>query len=178
MQISSVNTESRKTLDLRAGDTVRVYQKIQEKDKTRTQYFEGLVLCRNHGTEPGATFTVRRSTGGFGVEKIFPLYSPTIEKIEIIKRSKTRRSKLFNIRRQALKQISKRMKMIFVDITSEDRATEATPEGEATDVSPEGGVTDVSPEGGVTDANKPAEAVEPDAEPAKEGAEKSPEKQF
>lgn len=114
--ISPVNIESRKNLDLRPGDTVKVYQKIQEKGKTRLQVFEGLVLARKHGTQAGATFTVRRSTGGYGVEKIFPLYSPMIEKIEIVKRSKVRRSKLYYIRRKALKQISKRMKMLFVNI--------------------------------------------------------------
>lgn len=114
--ISPVNIESRKNLDLRAGDTVRVSQKIEEKGKTRIQIFEGLVIARKHGTEAGATFTVRRSTGGYGVEKIYPLYSPMIEKIEIIKRSKVRRSKLYYIRRKALKQISKRMKMLFVNI--------------------------------------------------------------
>lgn len=113
--ISPVNIESRKNLDLRAGDTVKVYQKIQEKGKTRLQVFEGLVLARKHGSEAGATFTVRRSTGGYGVEKIFPLYSPMIEKIEVVKRSKVRRSKLYYIRRKALKQISKRMKMMFVN---------------------------------------------------------------
>lgn len=114
--ISPVNIESRKKLDLRAGDTVRVSQKIEEKGKTRIQIFEGLVLARKHGTEAGATFTVRRSTGGYGVEKIFPLFSPMIDKIEIVKRSKVRRSKLYYIRRKALKQISKRMKMLFIKI--------------------------------------------------------------
>lgn len=114
--ISPVNIEARRTLDLRAGDTVRVSQKIEEKGKTRIQIFEGLVLARKHGTTAGATFTVRRSTGGYGVEKIFPLYSPMIDKIEIVKRSKVRRSKLYYIRRKAIKQISKRMKMLFVNI--------------------------------------------------------------
>lgn len=114
--ISPVNIEARRTLDLRAGDTVRVSQKIEEKGKTRIQIFEGLVLARKHGTTAGATFTVRRSTGGYGVEKIFPLYSPMIDKIDIVKRSKVRRSKLYYIRRKAIKQISKRMKMMFVNI--------------------------------------------------------------
>jgi large subunit ribosomal protein L19 len=114
--ISPVNIEARRNLDLRAGDTVRVSQKIEEKGKTRIQIFEGLVLARKHGTEAGATFTVRRSTGGYGVEKIYPLYSPMIDKIEITKRSKVRRSKLYYIRRKAIKQISKRMKMLFVNI--------------------------------------------------------------
>jgi large subunit ribosomal protein L19 len=128
MKISPVNMEARKNLDLRAGDTVRVYQKIEEKGKIRLQPFEGLVLARNHGTENGATFTVRRTSDGYGVEKIFPLYSPMIDRIEITKRSKTRRSKLYNIRRQALKQISKRMKMMFVDIKSNEEIVEEEPE--------------------------------------------------
>lgn len=117
--MSPVNIEARKNLDLRSGDTVRVHQKIEEKGKTRIQIFEGLVLCRKHGTEAGATFTVRRSTGGYGVEKIYPLYSPMIDKIEIVKRSKVRRSKLYYIREKALKQISKRMKMAFMHLTDE-----------------------------------------------------------
>jgi large subunit ribosomal protein L19 len=126
--ISPVNIESRKNLDLRPGDTVRVYQKIQEKGKTRLQAFEGMVLARKHGTEAGATFTVRRNTGGYGVEKIFPLYSPIIDKIEIVKRSKVRRSKLYYIREKALKQAKKRLKMMFVDISTEDHKEEEKPE--------------------------------------------------
>ncbi len=108
--------DARKKLDMRAGDTVKVFQKIKDAaGKVRTQAFEGLVLARKHGTEAGATFTVRRVTGGFGVEKIFPLYSPMIEKIDVLKRSKIRRSKLYNIRDKAIKQANKRMKMIFLD---------------------------------------------------------------
>ena len=117
--ISPVNIEARKNLDMRSGDTVRIHQKIQEKGKTRIQIFEGLVLARKHGTEPGATFTVRRNTGGYGVEKIYPLYSPMIDKIEVIKRSKTRRGKLYFIRQKALKQASKRLKMMFVNFSDE-----------------------------------------------------------
>jgi large subunit ribosomal protein L19 len=118
--VSPVNMEARKNLDLRPGDTVRVHQKIEEKGKTRIQIFEGMVLARKHGTEAGATFTVRRNQGGYGVEKIYPLYSPMIDKIEVVKRSKTRSSKLYFVRRKALKEISKRMKMMFVkDVSSE-----------------------------------------------------------
>ncbi|MFT5179719.1 MAG: large subunit ribosomal protein L19 [Candidatus Paceibacteria bacterium] len=122
-----VNIETRKNLDLRSGDTVRVWQKIQDKGKTRLQAFEGMVLARKHGTEPGATFTVRRNTKGYGVEKIFPLFSPMIDKIEIIKRSKVRRSKLYFVRRKALKEIRKRLKMMFVDIKTEDDKPEEVP---------------------------------------------------
>ena len=104
------NKDERKALDMKAGDTVKVHQKIQEKGKTRIQIFEGLVLSRKHGAEAGATFTVRKSSNGWGVERIFPLHSPMIDKIEVLRRSKTRRSKLYFIRDKAAKEISKRMK--------------------------------------------------------------------
>ncbi|MEI8062320.1 MAG: 50S ribosomal protein L19 [bacterium] len=104
------NTAERKALDMKAGDTVKVHQKIQEKGKTRIQIFEGLVLSRKHGSEAGATFTVRKSSNGWGVERIFPLHSPMIDKIEVLRRSKTRRAKLYFIRDKAAKEISKRMK--------------------------------------------------------------------
>ncbi len=110
VKISPVNIEERKKLDIKSGDTVRVWSKVQEKDKTRLQAFEGLVLARKHGTEPGATFTVRRVASGVGVERIFPLYSPNIDKVELLKRSKTRRSKLYYIRDKAAKEISRKMR--------------------------------------------------------------------
>lgn len=122
--ITPVDIASRKTLDMRTGDTVRVWQKIQEKGKTRLQSFEGIVLARKHGTEAGATFTVRRNTNGFGVEKIFPLYTPIIDRIEIVKRSKTRRSKLYYMRDKALKEVKKRFKMVAVKFSTEDNKAE------------------------------------------------------
>ncbi len=102
--VSPIDMEARKGMDLRAGDTVRVWQKIEEKGKYRLQAFEGLVLARKHGTEAGGTFTVRRVASGVGVEKIFPLYSPMIDKIEIIKRSRVRRAKLYYIREKVARE--------------------------------------------------------------------------
>ena len=110
--ISPVNVEERQKLDLRAGDTVRVFQKIQEKGKTRLQAFEGLVLARKHGKEAGATFTVRRVASGVGVEKIFPLYSPMIDHIDVLKRSKVRQAKLYHIRDKAAKEVRRQMRNI------------------------------------------------------------------
>src|SRR3989344_5519680 len=101
--ISTVNIEERKSIDLRSGDTVKIWQKVKEKDKVRLQAFEGLVLARKHGSEAGATFTVRKVMDGVGVEKIFPLYSPMIGKIEILRRSKVRRAKLYYVREKAAK---------------------------------------------------------------------------
>lgn len=119
--ISPVNMEVRRKLGIRAGDTVRVWQKIQEKGKTRLQAFEGLVLARKHGDEPGATFTVRRVASGVGVEKIFPLYSPMIDKIEIVRRSQVRRAKLYYIRDKVSREVRRQMrKALIVNASTED----------------------------------------------------------
>lgn len=107
---SPVHVEERKDLGIRSGDTVRVWQKIQEKGKIRLQAFEGLVLSVKHGTEAGATFTVRRVASGVGVEKIFPLYSPVIDRIEVLKRTKVRRAKLYYIREKAAREIRRQMR--------------------------------------------------------------------
>lgn len=128
--ISPVNIEERQKLGLRSGDTVRVWQKIVEKDKTRLQAFEGLVLAVKHGKEAGATFTVRRTTPGVGIEKIFPLYSPVIDRVEIVKRSKVRRAKLYYIREKAAKEIRRQMRNIR--ITKEVKEIEkVVPEAES-----------------------------------------------
>ncbi|KKS39126.1 MAG: 50S ribosomal protein L19 [Parcubacteria group bacterium GW2011_GWD2_42_14] len=116
--ISPVNIEARKELGVRSGDTVRVTQKIKEKGKVRLQVFEGLVLMVKHGTEAGATFTVRKVASGVGVEKTFPLYSPMIDKIEIVKRTKVRRAKLYYIREKATKEIRRAMRKAFAMGTS------------------------------------------------------------
>ena len=127
-QFTSVDMDSRKSLDFKAGDTVRVWNKIQEKGKTRLQAFEGLVLARKHGTETGATFTIRKVSLGVGVERIFPLYSPNIDKIEILRKSKTRRNKLYYIRTKAVKEVKKRLKSITIskDDKVEEKETSTT----------------------------------------------------
>lgn len=98
--------------NFRQGDTVRVYQKIsvfsagkntsgdkeKGKGKEKFQIFEGLILAISHKKEIGATITVRKVISGVGVEKIFPIHSPIIEKIEILRRAKTRRAKLYYLR--------------------------------------------------------------------------------
>lgn len=113
-----VNIDERKNLDIRSGDTIRVTQKITERDKKtgkpkiRLQAFEGLCLAVKHGKEAGATFTIRKTASGVGVERIFPLYSPAIEKIEVVKRSKVRRAKLYHIREKAAKEIRRQMRNV------------------------------------------------------------------
>ncbi len=121
--ISPVNMEDRKKLGIKPGDTVRVHQKIQDKGKTRIQIFEGLVLARKHGSEPGATFTVRKVASGVGVEKIYPLYSPNIDKIEIVKRAKVRRAKLYYIREKVAREIKRQMRrMHLTNLATESEA--------------------------------------------------------
>lgn len=135
--VSPVNIDQRKNLDIKSGDTVRVHQKIEEKGKTRIQVFEGIVIARKHGKEAGGTFTVRRTSQGVGVEKIFPLYSPLIDKIEITKRSKVRRSKLYHIREKAAKEIRRQMRnVIMMDTVMKDE--EEKPEAEPEESSPAG----------------------------------------
>jgi len=118
--IAPIELDARMAMDVRAGDTVRVWQKITErymekdkvKEKTRSQAFEGLVLARKHGNESGGTFTVRKVVDGIGVEKIFPFYAPSIEKVEILQRSKVHRAKLYHIRTKAAKAIRREMRNV------------------------------------------------------------------
>ena len=83
--------------DFRTGDTVRVHARIREGEKERIQVFEGVVLRkRNGGT--GATFTVRKVSYGIGVEKVFPLHSPFIDKVKVVTRGRVRRARLYYLR--------------------------------------------------------------------------------
>jgi large subunit ribosomal protein L19 len=123
VKTSPVNMKERAALGIRSGDTVRVWQKIEElktgkgankkavtTKNIRKQAFEGLVLAVKHGTEPGAMFTVRKVSSGVGVEKIFPLYSPMIDSIELLRRSRTRRAKLYFIREKATSEVKRAMR--------------------------------------------------------------------
>ena len=96
--------------ELKPGMTVRVYQKIKElnikgEEKERIQYFEGMIIAMKHGKEKGATITVRKVSDGVGVEKIFPLHLPTIEKIEIKKQAKVNRAKLYFLKKGYKKKL-------------------------------------------------------------------------
>jgi len=95
---------NKKLPEIRPGYTVRVNLKIKEGDKERIQSFEGLVIAIKHGQGINATITVRKISHGVGVERIFPIHLPSIESIEIIKKSKVRRAKLYYIRRKSKKQ--------------------------------------------------------------------------
>ena len=156
--ISPVEMRARAELGLRAGDTVKVHQKIQDKGKTRIQIFEGVVLARKHGDEAGATFTVRKMVDGIGVEKIYPLYTPLIDKIEIVKRSQVRRSKLYYIREKVAREIKRQMRrMTLVRLGTESEIdVAARREAEAAEVARQ--------------AEEAAKAAEAAAAPASEEA--------
>ena len=130
---TSVDIESRKKLALRAGDTVRVWVKVLDekaskgkdakakdakakdaKPKFRLQAFEGLVLSTKHGATAGASFTVRRVASGVGVERVFPLFSPSIGEIELVKRSTVRRAKLYYVREKAVRDVRRKMKQTII----------------------------------------------------------------
>ena len=108
--MSPVAMADRKDLPIRSGVTVKVYLKIEEKGKTRLQVFEGLGLAVKGGKGNGAMFTVRKQASGVGVEKIFPLYSPSIDKIEIVKQSEVRRAKLYFIRGKVARDVKRKMR--------------------------------------------------------------------
>lgn len=95
---------------IRPGDTVRLSQKIKEGDKERVQSFEGIVIAKKHGDGITGTITIRKIAAGVGVERVFPIHSPTIAKIEVLKHAKTRRAKLYYIREKATKETRKRMR--------------------------------------------------------------------
>lgn len=129
--VSPINTADRKNLDLRSGDTVRVWQKIKEGEKFRLQAFEGLVLARKHGSEAGGTFTVRKVIDGVGVEKVFPVYSPMIDKVEVLRRSKVRRAKLYFVREKAAKEIKRQMRKLLAMEPARKTDTQHTAPDEA-----------------------------------------------
>ena len=100
--IQKVNDQRKKkqVIDARSGDTVRVYQKIKEGSKERIQMFQGVVLRVSRGTTD-ATFTVRKVSDGVGVERIFPMHTPSIDRIEVIQQGKVRRARIYFLRNLA-----------------------------------------------------------------------------
>ncbi len=159
----------------RPGDTVRVHVKISEGDKDRTQVFEGVVLRRRSGGA-SASFTVRKVSYGVGVERIFPVESPSVEKVEIKSRGHVRRSRLYYLRELRGKKARLRSKVRDVSgLISEEAADELTGAGTAA------AAADAAAEKGETLEVAPPEeeaAAEVEAEtsqeaPAAEGDEKA-----
>ena len=95
---SEVRGSNSNVPDFKAGDTVNVYVRIVEGNKERTQLYQGVVIQRKNFGTPGESFTVRKISNGVGVERIFPILSPSIDRIEVIRRGKVRRGRLFYLR--------------------------------------------------------------------------------
>jgi large subunit ribosomal protein L19 len=114
--------------DIRPGDTVKVHQKIKEGDKERIQIFQGIVIARKHGKGISSTITVRKVVDGVGVERIFPVHSPSLEKIEVVKSAAVRRSKLYYLRTAKGAKGKLKNKDLAVAIAPEPVAVAETPE--------------------------------------------------
>lgn len=113
LEKTKLKSEEKNIPELKPGMTIRVYQKIKElnikgEEKERVQFFEGIIIAKKHGQETGGTITVRKISNGVGVEKIFPLNLPTIEKIEIKKKAKIRRAKLYFLKRGYKKRLKEK----------------------------------------------------------------------
>ena len=107
--------------EFRPGDTLKVHVRVSEGDKERVQIFQGVVISRRGGGT-GESFTVRKISGGIGVERVFPLHSPVIDSIEVVRRGKVRRAKLYYLRRL-------RGKAARIDERREDRPVAAADSG-------------------------------------------------
>ena len=141
--------------EIRPGDTIQVHQKIKDGEKERIQVFEGLVLARKHGKGISSTITVRKVSQGVGIERIFPLHSPLIDKIEIVKRAKVRKAKLYYLRTAKGKKAKLKAKEFNLE---KPEAAEETPgEGETPGVN-EADTTQTPGVGGGSSETKTAEA--------------------
>jgi len=108
--------------DIAPGDTVKVSAKIVEGDRERTQAFQGVVIKIRRGGA-GASFTVRHIAYGIGVERTFPFYSPRVEKVEIVRRAKVRRAKLYYLRGLSAKAARRKVKPASIKRESQDKET-------------------------------------------------------
>lgn len=90
--------QEKKLPELNPGDTIKVHQKIKEGEKERIQIFEGIIIAKKHGKGISATITARKVIDGVGVERVFPIHSPSIDKIEVVRHGKVRRAKLYYLR--------------------------------------------------------------------------------
>lgn len=147
---------------LRAGDIVRVGMKITEGEKTRVQTFEGTVIGVR-GSGPSTSFTVRRETGRFAVERIFPLYNPLITAIEIVKRQKVRRAKLNYLRQAGQRRVKEDELAMQRHLRAEEEKTRLAEEAkkrEAEKKTKEEAAQKKAEEAAKAEAEKPAEETD------------------
>jgi large subunit ribosomal protein L19 len=123
-------TQRKDTIDFRAGDIVKVYRKIKEGDKERIQIFEGMIIAIKGKQSSSPMITVRKVSNGFGVEIIVPIFSPTIEKIELVKRAKVRQSKLYYVRDKAAKALRFKFTNASEFIQKEEKQKASTKDAE------------------------------------------------
>lgn len=155
--------------DLRAGQVVRVHERIVEGGKERIQVFEGLVLSVRGGKGLNGTFTVRKmGAGNVGVERTFVLHMPTLTKVEVLRQEKVRRAKLYFVREQVNKKTKKRRateKNVIFDLAPQEEAVEEASE----EIPAEEGAEEAPAEEQVTEETPQEEATEaPAAEEAEE----------
>lgn len=141
-KLISFNLNQRKPLsatlpELRAGDVVKIYRKIKEGAKERTQMFQGTIIAIKGGQSASKTITIRKVSDGIGVELIFPLSSHQIQKIEFVKRTTARRSKLYFVRDKSAKVLSKKLKEVSVKDSMKPKKMEETPKAVVAEVAPE-----------------------------------------
>ncbi len=137
----SFNLKQRKTFsdlpELRAGDVIKVYRKIKEGAKERTQMFQGTVIALKGGQSASRTMTIRKVSDGIGVELILPLSSSQIQKIEFVKRTTARRAKLYFVRDKSAKVLSKKLKEVAVKESMKPKKKEEIPQAVVAEVAPE-----------------------------------------
>ena len=123
--------------EIRPGYTIQVHQRIEEKGKERIQIFEGVIIAKKHGGGISGTITVRKVASGVGVERIFPIHSPNITKIEVIKKGKVRRAKLYYLRKIQGKKAKLREEEYVATVEPEEKLKETKPETEKEGISKE-----------------------------------------
>ncbi|MBI2589784.1 50S ribosomal protein L19 [Candidatus Berkelbacteria bacterium] len=129
LALVSARSQKKNTPTLRAGDVVRVHQKVREGNKERIQVFEGLVLRVRGGRGMDGTFTVRRISGGIGIERTFPLHLPSITKVEKIKHIKFRQARPYYVRNLTTRQITRSAKGELAEFVAwEEKEAEAEEE--------------------------------------------------
>lgn len=147
-----------------AGDTVRVRVRVREGEKERIQAFEGICISKR-GSGVNETFTVRKVSGGVGVERIFPLHSPSLAGIEVVRRGSVRRAKLYYLRERRGKKARVREKAWWLDAVQQEEAPTSDEEGEAeTEVDAEDAAD--TPEAAAAEHEAPGAGEVEDAEPA------------
>ena len=122
----NLSQRNKKIPELRAGDVVKIHRKIKEGKKERIQIFEGIIIAINGRQSSSPTITVRKVSYGVGVELILPVYSPGIEKIELVKRAKVRRAKLYYIREKSAKSL----RLKYEDLSDFAKAEKEKPKSE------------------------------------------------